>query len=84
MSEILSLIFEGDEFLECCRENGVKYGAYDNYDLRREPDCAFEGFDFGSIWIMDNDGLPKLRLFRYSTEDGVTTYESPLRGVIRK
>ncbi|MBQ4605198.1 MAG: hypothetical protein IJB15_00740, partial [Clostridia bacterium] len=84
LSEILSRVFTGDEFYRICQENGVKYGAYDNYDLRREPDCAFEGFDFGSIWIMDNDGLPKLRLFRYSTEDGVTTYESPLQGVIRK
>ena len=84
LSEILSLVFTGDEFYRICQENGVKYGAYDNYDLRREPDCAFEGFDFGSIWIMGDDGLPKLRLFRYSTEDGETTYESPLQGVIRK
>lgn len=84
LSEILSRVFTGDEFYRICQENGVKYGAYDNYDLRREPDCAFEGFDFGSIWIMGDDGLPKLRLFRYSTEDGVTTYESPLQGVIRK
>ncbi len=84
LSAILERVFTGDEFYRICQENGVKYGAYDNYDLRREPDCAFEGFDFGSIWIMGDDGLPKLRLFRYSTEDGVTTYESPLQGVIRK
>ena len=83
LSEILSRVFTGDEFYRICQENGVKYGAYDNYDLRREPDCAFEGFDFGSIWIMGEDGLPELRLFAGSKEDGVTTYENPLAGVVR-
>ena len=46
LSKLISMVFEGDEFIEFCQRNGVKYGAYDNYDLRREPDCTYEGFDF--------------------------------------
>ena len=66
LSRLLSTVFEGEEFIEFCQQNGVKYGAYDNYDLRREPDCTFEGFDFNYIWKMGDDGLPKLRLFAYA------------------
>ncbi|MBR4960627.1 MAG: hypothetical protein IKY52_07010 [Clostridia bacterium] len=63
LSSVLSTIFAGDEFMAFCQENDVKYGAYDNYDLRYEADTGFDGFDFTYIWRMGNDGLPKLRLF---------------------
>lgn len=61
----------------------MKYGAYHNYDLRSDKDCVFEGFDFDTIWKMDKDGTPKLRLFTWSKETGVTTYSSHLSGMIR-
>jgi len=63
LSGILSTIFEGDAFMVFCQENNVKYGAYDNYDLRYEADCTFGGFDFTYIWKWGEDGLPALRLF---------------------
>lgn len=63
LSGILSTIFEDDAFMHFCQENNVKYGAYDNYDLRNEADCSFDGFDFTYIWRMGDNGLPKLRLF---------------------
>lgn len=63
LSSVIATVFEGDEFIEFCQENNVKYGAYDNYDLRYEADCSFDGFDFNYIWRMGDDGLPKLRLF---------------------
>ena len=56
--------FPDGDFGDFCRENNVKYGCYYGYDLRSDPDCAFEGFDFGAIWSRDGDGLPVLRLFR--------------------
>ena len=63
LSSVIATVFEGDEFIEFCQENNVKYGAYDNYDLRNEADCSFDGFDFTYIWRMGDNGLPKLRLF---------------------
>lgn len=84
LSKVLAAAFPGEALIECCQENGVKYGAYHNYDLRTDKDCTFEGFDFDTIWKMDNDGTPKLRLFTWSKETGVTTYNSHLDGVIRK
>ena len=83
LSKLLATVFEGEEFIEFCQENGVKYGAYDNYDLRREPDCTFEGFDFDYIWKWGEDGLPKLRLFEYSTETGVETNDSVAADMVR-
>ena len=83
LSRLLSTVFEGEEFIEFCQNHGVKYGAYDNYDLRREPDCAFEGFDFDYIWKWGEDGLPKLRLFEYSTETGVETNDSVAADMVR-
>lgn len=84
LAEILAKVFEGEEFVALCQENGVKYGNYHNYDLRREPDCDFAGFDFNYIWRMGDDGKPELRLFQWSRENGVTTYQSELADVIRK
>lgn len=85
LSKILAMVFDEDEFVIMCQENGVKYGGYHNYDLRREPDCDFAGFDFDYIWKMDDDtGLPKLRLFTWSKETGVETYNSELTDVVRK
>ncbi|MBR5445725.1 MAG: hypothetical protein IKV57_06365, partial [Clostridia bacterium] len=44
LSSVISTIFTGDEFMQFCQENDVKYGAYHNYDLRYETDCSFDGF----------------------------------------
>lgn len=84
LAEIVAKVFDGEEFVALCQENGVKYGSYHNYDLCREPDCDFAGFDFDYIWRMDDDGKPKLRLFTWSKETGVEMYNSDLSGVIRK
>lgn len=84
LSKILAEAFPGEVLIAYCQENGVKYGAYHNYDLRTDKDCTFEGFDFDTIWKMGDDGTPKLRLFTWSRETGVTTYNSHLDGVIRK
>ena len=78
LSRLISTVFEGEEFIEFCQNNGVKYGAYDNYDLRREPDCAFEGFDFDYIWKWGEDGLPKLRLSSGATRE----YYVPEQGIV--
>jgi len=78
LSRLISTVFTGEEFIEFCQQNGVKYGAYDNYDLRREPDCAFEGFDFDYIWKWGEDGLPKLRLSSGATRE----YYVPEQGVV--
>jgi len=82
LSRILSTIFTGDEFMQICQENDVKYGSYNNYDLR-QGSSDFAGFDFDYIWTMGRDGLPKLRLFTWSKESGVTNYDSSLKGVVR-
>ncbi len=82
LSRILSTIFTGDEFMQICQDNDVKYGSYNNYDLR-QGSSDFDGFDFDYIWTMDKDGLPKLRLFTWSKETGITAYENGLQGVIR-
>jgi len=63
LSKLIALAFPGNSFGDFCRENGVKYGCYYAYDLRADPGCAFEGFDFDSIWSRE-DRLPVLRLFR--------------------
>ncbi len=65
LSQLIANVFTGEEFVKFCQENGVKYGAYDNYDLRREPDCDFEGFDFNYIWYRGEGENPTLRLFGY-------------------
>ena len=82
LSRILSTIFTGDEFMQICQDNDVKYGSYNNYDLR-QGSSDFAGFDFDYIWTMGRDGLPKLRLFTWSKETGITAYENGLKGVIR-
>ena len=82
LSRILSTIFTGDEFMQICQDNDVKYGSYNNYDLR-QGSSDFAGFDFDYIWTMGRDGLPKLRLFTWSKETGITAYENGLQGVIR-
>ena len=63
LSRIIATVFTSDEFIQFCQINNVKYGAFDNYDLRYETDCSFDGFDFNYIWSWDEDGLPKHRLF---------------------
>lgn len=84
LSQLIAGVFDGEAFVTLCQENGVKYGGYHNYDLRREPDCTYEGFDFDYIWRMGDDGKPVLRLFTWSKEDGVETYPSELSDVVRK
>ncbi len=69
LAELIADVFTGEEFVKFCQENGVKYGAYDNYDLRREPDCDFEGFDFDYIWYREEGKNPVLRLFSYTWEE---------------
>ncbi len=63
LSKIISAAFPDGDFEDFCRENHVKYGAYYAYDLRADPECAFDGFDFGVIWTRGEDGLPVPRLF---------------------
>ncbi len=78
LSQIVSDAFTGEEFVKFCQENGVKYGAYDNYDLRREPDCDFEGFDFDYIWYREDGRNPVLRLFSYTWEEqGIVQNHEP-------
>ena len=82
LSGILSTIFTGDEFMQICQDNDVKYGSYNNYDLRQGT-TDFAGFDFDYIWTTGKDGLPKLRLFQWSKETGAETYDSSLKGAVR-
>ncbi len=78
LAELIADVFTGDEFVKFCQENGVKYGAYDNYDLRREPDCDFEGFDFDYIWYREDGQNPVLRLFSYTWEEqGIVQNHEP-------
>lgn len=65
LSKLISAAFPDGDFMDFCREMNVKYGMYDAYDLRFDPDCAFEGFDFDTVWTWGKDGgLPVLRLFK--------------------
>ncbi|MBR4895830.1 MAG: hypothetical protein IKZ41_05340 [Clostridia bacterium] len=64
LSKIITAAFPDGDFEDFCRENHVKYGAYYAYDLREDPECAFEGFDFGTIWTREEGGLPVPRLFK--------------------
>ena len=64
LSKIITAAFPDGDFEDFCRENHVKYGAYYAYDLRKDPECAFEGFDFGAIWDRGEGGLPVPRLFK--------------------
>ncbi len=78
LSQLIADVYSDDEFAAFCQENGVKYGAYDNYDLRREPDCDFEGFDFNYIWYREKGQNPVLRLFSYTWEEqGIVQYHEP-------
>lgn len=52
-----------ESFVEYCRGHGLKYGVYYTYDLRFDPETAFEGFNFDTIWRMGEDGRPALRIF---------------------
>jgi hypothetical protein len=63
LSRLISAAFPDGDFEDFCRERGVKYGIYYVYDLGKDPECSFEGFDFESVWILD-DGTPVLRIFR--------------------
>ena len=49
--------------MDFCAAHHVKYGSYYCYDLRTDPDCAFEGFDFGGIWNTSDGALPTLSIF---------------------
>ena len=65
LSALISAAFPDGDFMDFCRENNVKYGCYYAYDLRTDPDSAFEGFDFDAVWTRDEEsGLPVLRIFR--------------------
>ncbi|MBR6399231.1 MAG: hypothetical protein IKS06_10120, partial [Lachnospiraceae bacterium] len=65
LSHLIQAAFPGTTFMDFCRENNVKYGSYYVYDLRNDPDCTFEGFDFDAVWTRDEaSGLPVLRIFR--------------------
>ena len=64
LSLLISAAFPDGDFEDFCRENAVKYGAYYVYDLRADPECAFEGFDFDVIWDREDGRLPVLRLFK--------------------
>ena len=65
LSALISAAFPDGDFMDFCRENNVKYGSYCVYDLRTDPECTFEGFDFDAVWIRDDEsGLPVLRIFR--------------------
>lgn len=63
LSRILSTVFTDEEFIALCQENGIKYGCYDNYDLRYDMDRMFAGFDTDYIWYIPDDGYPVQRLF---------------------
>ncbi len=64
LSTIITAAFPDGDFEDFCRENHVKYGAYYVYDLRDDPECTFDGFDFDAIWDRGDGRLPVLRLFR--------------------
>lgn len=63
---IISIAFPANDFNAFCRENNLKSGYYYCYDLRDEPECTFEGFDFTSIWDF-TDTTPQLKLFTGGT-----------------
>ena len=52
-----------ESFVEYCRGHGLKYGVYYTYDLRYHPETSYEGFNFDTIWRMDGNGRPVLRIF---------------------
>ncbi len=55
--------FPDGDFMDFCAAHHVKYGSYYCYDLRTDPDCAFEGFDFDGIWNTSDGALPTLSIF---------------------
>ena len=63
LSRFLSLVFTEDEFVTLCQENGIKYGCYDNYDLRYDTARSYDGFDTNYIWYVQDDGYAVQRLF---------------------
>ncbi len=63
LSKLLSLVFTEDEFVTLCQENGIKYGCYDNYDLRYDTARSYDGFDTNYIWYVQDDGYAVQRLF---------------------
>ena len=63
LSRLITAAFPDGDFKDFCRERGVKYGIYYVYDLGKDPECSFEGFDFESVWFLE-DGTPVLRIFR--------------------
>lgn len=63
LSRLLSLVFTEDEFVTLCQENGIKYGCYDNYDLRYDTARSYDGFDTNYIWYVQDDGYAVQRLF---------------------
>ena len=66
LSRLLSLVFTDDEFVTLCQENGIKYGCYDNYDLRYDTDRSYDGFDTNYIWYVQDDGYAVQRLFLFA------------------
>lgn len=66
LSRLLSLVFTEDEFITLCQENGIKYGCYDNYDLRYDTDRSYDGFDTNYIWYVQDDGFAVQRLFLFA------------------
>ena len=63
LSRLISLVFTEDEFVTLCQENGIKYGCYDNYDLRYDTVRSYDGFDTNYIWYVQDDGYAVQRLF---------------------
>lgn len=66
LSRLLSLVFTEDEFITLCQENGIKYGCYDNYDLRYDTIRSYDGFDTNYIWYVQDDGYAVQRLFLFA------------------
>lgn len=78
LSRLLSLVFTEDEFITLCQENGIKYGCYDNYDLRYDTVRSYDGFDTNYIWYVQDDGYAVQRLFLFAdTHEDAETESEP-------
>ncbi len=62
LSDLISLAFPDGSFEDYCRENGIKYGTYYVYDMRKCGEWDKGAFD-RAIWTENDDGLPVLRIF---------------------
>lgn len=80
LSRLLSTVFTEDEFIALCQENGIKYGCYDNYDLRYDTDRSYQGFDTNYIWYVQDNGYAVQQLFlfdRIQTDAEIKTMDNP-------